>query len=671
MPQSFEQFFTADGPIADALPGYMPRSQQLDSARAVTRAFAEKGTVALVEAGTGVGKTLAYLVPALLNARPDHKVVISTHTLNLQAQLWERDIPLALGLSSKKLRAALMKGRGNYLCLQEMDAARSDIWTAGDRQFEDILDWAGDTETGDMAELPFNFAEWSEISAHPDTCRGAECKYFDDCFFYKAKRHAEEASLVLVNHALYFSDLAIRQADPEATLLPDHALVVFDEAHHVENSASQRFGISVHSSRVPALLKRLRRLGNRLELDEDKLRWLERESAELFASFRDCGYQEFSVQDVMPDLTWAQGKTYLIGSILEQLLARLGSIDTTEDRQLADRIEGLTRQAVRLREEMHAIFNLVDNNYVRWGSVTSMRDKSAFVTLNWTPVSVAPLLAEALWKPREHSAALISATLATNGGFTFLKERLGLKPTPKEREEMDEGPREVSSDIKCVELIADSPFDYQTNCRLYIPRHLPEPSDSLDYTSQVVSEIKSLVYTSNGGAFLLFTSFRMLNQAYMQLSEANLPYPLFRQGEMPSSRLIDKFRRSGNGVLFGTQSFWEGVDVPGESLRLVVVDRLPFGSPENPMNKARVNAVTRAGGNWFADLALPQAQLKLKQGFGRLIRNSTDRGVVAILDTRLVTKFYGAKFIQYLPKARKVFQLDDVRSFYMEDVSLG
>jgi len=462
MTDSYKDYFADGGPIAKALPGYIPRQQQLDSAAAVSKAFEKLGTVALVEAGTGVGKTLAYLVPALLSARPERKVVVSTHTLALQAQLWERDIPLALSLSPKKQRAALLKGRGNYLCLQEMNAARSELWTASDPHFDEILDWSDETETGDLAELPFNYPEWSEISAHPDTCRGAECRYFDDCFFYRAKRYAEDSTLLLVNHALYFSDLAMRHAEPDAGLLPSHSLVVFDEAHHLENAASRSFGVTVTSSRVGSLMKRLRRVGTRLELDEDKLRLIERESSELFSEFRERGRSEFSVEDIMPDLTWARSKSAEIARLLEGVATTLSKIDTSDDRALRERVDGLGRQTVRLREEIDSIFNLEDSNYVRWGTVTSARDRAAFVTLNWTPISVAPLLSKSLWSPQEHSAALISATLATNGGFSFLKERLGLNEQESPGDYAEETPVRRVATTEFIELIADSPFDYDT-----------------------------------------------------------------------------------------------------------------------------------------------------------------------------------------------------------------
>ncbi len=669
MSKPLEKFFHVHGPLGNALSGYMPRQQQVEAAAAVNQAFERPGTVAIVEAGTGVGKTLAYLVPTLLNASKEKKVVISTHTLALQAQLWEKDIPLALSLQTKKQRAALLKGRGNYLCIQDMNSARTDLWTAGDPAFAEILEWSGETETGDLAELPFNFPEWSEISANPDTCRGAECRYFEDCFYYKAKRQAEDAAVVLVNHALYFSDLALRHTDADAGLLPEHSFVVFDEAHHLENAASRAFGISITSSRVGALIKRLKRLGTRLELDDDRLRTLERETGELFEAFCDSGRSEFEVTEVMPDLTWAQSKTSVIASVLENLSTALGKIDTTEDRQLRERIEGLVRQTTRLSDELSALFNHVDRNYVRWGTFMLLRDRSPFVTLNWTPISVSSQLNDALWVTKEISAALISATLSTNDGFVFLKERLGL--TGVSGDEETAGLRSKTAETDCIELIADSPFDYAKNCRLYIPDGLRDPNDSMDYTTQIVSEIQDLVYASNGGAFLLFTSHRMLQQVYSLILEARMPYPLFRQGEMPASRLLTEFRNSSNGVLFGTQSFWEGVDVPGDSLRLVVVDKLPFGSPDSPMHKARVNAITRAGGDWFNDLVLPQAQLKLKQGFGRLIRNSTDRGVVAILDNRLISKSYGRKFLMYLPRAGRVSDIEAVRRFYLTDSRTG
>jgi ATP-dependent DNA helicase DinG len=668
MLEKIEKFFRADGPIAEELPQYVPRPQQLLASTAISRSMTQSRTMALVEAGTGVGKTLAYLVPAIMQARPQQKIIVSTHTLALQAQLWTRDIPLALKLPGKSLHTALLKGRGNYLCLQEMNAARQDLTITSNPQFDEILEWSDETETGDLAELSFTFADWSEISAHPDTCRGSDCRYFDDCFFYKAKRVAEDASIVLVNHALFFADLAMRHVDESMTLLPDYSFVVFDEAHHLENAASSAFGVTLTSSRVAALLKRLRKSAATFEMDEDRIRSFERESAELFSAFRDIGRSEFIVSEMMPDLSWAREKTDRMALILQEIIHGLSKFGTCGDQTQQERMEGLQRQITRLSEEVQIIFQPEDRNYIRWGATIAFRDRAVSVSIHLTPISVAPVLDEALWRHETRSAALVSATLATNGGFDYLKERLGLVLPASPVKGVEPQTTQIR-DKKFVEVIVDSPFDYENNCLLYIPRHLPLPSDSLDYMSLVVAEITQLVYSSNGGAFLLFTSHRMLRHVYNLLSESNLPYPLFRQGEMPAGRLVDEYRKSRNGILFGTQSFWEGVDVPGDSLRLVVVDRLPFGSPESPMHKARVAAITAAGGDWFREFALPQAQLKLKQGFGRLIRNSTDRGVVAILDSRLVKKNYGQEFLKYLPPAKRTFYLDEVQTFYKDSVN--
>ncbi len=667
-------YFGAGGPLAQTLPLFTPRAQQVSVAEAVENALAQDGNVALIEAGTGVGKTLAYLIPALKRARPDRKIIISTHTLALQAQLAERDVPFVQSLDSPPPEAAVVKGRGNYLCLQDYDAARADLWTVGDPQFAQIGRWSQSSETGDVGELDFTYTGWGDIRANPDTCKGQECRFFDRCFYYRMRRAAQEASVLLVNHALFFSDLALRMGTtPDARLLPDYDFVIFDEAHHLETAAAGAFGIAFSSSRLPALLEKVRRTARSLDINTDRLKAIAASAEGLFAPFQQAGRPEFFVHDILTretDMEQSRGQVTLIGTLLDNLALELLKQDTQGQPALKDRIDGLRRQCVRAKEELSLLFGSDNPNFVRWGSLGRAQNRAPFATLNWTPISVAPILAEALWKePRTVGAALISATLSTDGGFSYLRERLGLPPAPDTAASVSPNPpararsrRKAPPTIS--ETIVGSPFDYAQNCLLYIPRALPPPTDTPAYTAQAAEEMLALLEASGGGAFVLFTSHRALNSAYEILTQSDLPFAILRQGEMPNARLVETFKREQNAVLLGTQSFWEGVDVPGAGLRLVIIDRIPFAVPDSPLHKARVDSITQAGGDWFDEFALPQAQLKLKQGFGRLIRTADDRGVVAILDTRLVRKTYGGRFLRFLPPARRTSDIDDVRAFY-------
>lgn len=648
LPASLARYFDADGILATKMPGYHIREEQRAAVRAITAAFAQRTGVAVVEAGTGVGKTLAYLIPAFLYARPDRKVVVSTHTLALQAQLWERDIPLVRSLLKNAPEAALLKGRGNYLCLQDFAAVGSELWSTADPQFTKIREWSRKTETGDVAELPFNYPGWYDIRADSDTCKGADCRYVDSCFYYRAKRAAEDASVILVNHALYFSDLAVKNSEAEAGIIPAHAFVIFDEAHHMEDAASGAFGVSLTSMRLPSLLGKVQRIAGQVDIGDDLLQGLDLLCGDLFEPFLTSSRPEFFIDECAGGRMESLRETSaLVTATLGKLATRLSKAETDNNKILKDRIDGLSRQLVRAGEELSLLFHGDDPNYVRWGSLSANGGRSSVVSLSYTPITVAPLLSANLFSNiRETGSVLISATLATNGAFDYLRERLGL-------------PEKEDS----IELITGSPFHYQENCLLYVARHFPPPSDSPEYLALVADEMAELLKAAEGGAFLLFTSHRMLARVYAEMETRKLGHPLLRQGEMPTSRLVDEFRTRGNAVLFGTNSFWEGVDVPGDALRLVIIDRLPFAMPDSPINKSRVESVTEAGGDWFRDFALPQAQLRLKQGFGRLIRTASDRGVVAILDSRLATKSYGFQFLKYLPPARRTFHRDDAAAF--------
>jgi ATP-dependent DNA helicase DinG len=652
-----EKYFQPGGPLAHALPQFAPRPQQQTVAEAVIKAMATRGGIALIEAGTGVGKTMAYLLPALKRATPERKIIISTHTLALQGQLSEKDVPLALSIWPKPHEAAVIKGRGNYLCQMEYEAATLDLWTVGDAQFAEIGRWANTSTTGDLAELPFSYQGWTDIRANSDTCKGPECRFFDRCFYYEMRRNAQEASILLVNHALFFADLAMRATgEPDAKLLPDYSFVVFDEAHHLETAAAAAFGVAFSSGRLPMLADKIRRAARQLDLNLDRLQAIEMQSQTLFAPFAEGTRLDFIVEDILggpSGLQATRAQVAALGMLLEGLAMELLKQDTGGQPVLKDRVDGLRRQCVRAKEELSLLFQHDHNNYVRWGSRVAARgQRGPAATLNWTPVSVAPLLAQAFWKePRPIGAALVSATLSTGGGFDYVRERLGIP----------------ADDPKITETIVGSPFDYVNNCLLYIPQHLPIPSDEPGYQYQVVEEIIALIEASHGGAFLLFTSYRALNLVYDHLTQSDLPYPLLRQGEMPNARLVQTFKEEKNAVLLGTQSCWEGVDVPGASLRLVVIDRIPFAVPDSPLHKARVDEITKSGGDWFRDFAMPQAQLRLKQGFGRLIRTQEDRGVVAVLDTRLIRKTYGEEFLRFLPPARRAWAIAEVQEFFSRE----
>lgn len=653
---NLSRYFGERGALKRALPGFRVRPQQQIVAAAVDAALAVHGGVALIEAGTGVGKTLAYLIPALQRAKPDCRIVVSTHTLALQAQLAEKDVPLVQSVWKRPVNAAVVKGRGNYLCLQDMDAARADLWTVGDPDFAKVAAWSRTSERGDVAELDFTYPGWTDIRANADTCKKHECRFFDRCFYYRMRREAQDASILLVNHALFFSDLAVRRSgEPDAKLLPDYDFVVFDEAHHLETAAAAAFGIAFSSSRLPVLVDKLRHVARQMDMNLDRLKAIESQSQSLFNPFLRGGRPEFFVADVLggeESLRSARSGTAALGLLLDGVATELLKQDAGGHPALKDRIDGLRRQCVRAKEELTLAFGGDDSNFVRWGSLGRAGRRGPMATIHWTPISVAPILQAALWKePRTVGAALVSATLSTDGGFGYIRRRLGIP----------------EADPCVTETIVGSPFDYARRCLLYVPRHLPMPSDNPGYAYDSANEMLALLEASRGGAFLLFTSYRALDAAYEHLTQSDLPYPLLRQGEMPNSRLIQTFKDEKNAVLLGTQSFWEGVDVPGTNLRLVIIDRLPFAVPDSPLHKARVDEITQSGGDWFGDFALPQAQLKLKQGFGRLIRTSEDRGVVAILDTRLVRKAYGERFLQFLPPARRVFDIAEVEAFFREE----
>ena len=641
-----EKVLGPDGTLAASMLEYEYRPQQIEAALAITRALSRKEHC-LVEAGTGVGKSMAYLLPAIEHALAVGKVVVSTHTLYLQAQLIGKDIPVLQSiLPGTDFKAVLMKGRGNYLCLNNLDNETGQLLLTQDGHVDKIQAWSRETRTGDVSELDFQFSGWSEICCDLDTCHNQQCRFFGKCFYYKMRKEAQEANIIVTNHALFLSDLAIRKYDPSGGIIPDYKAVIFDEAHHLEDVATKVFGIECGSYRIPNLLSRIKRTKG-IGISAEKLKTIGDLNDELFGSFARHSRQEFFFSDVYErsgkDNVEAAAST--LCTLLDGLARELADVNTDGQPHLTDRLNGLRRMTVRLKEEFHTLFFDKSEGYFRWGErPASVKRNNCF--LRYTPLSVADILREKLWSETE-SAVLTSATLSNSGTFGFIKGRLGLDESG--------------------EAIEDSPFDFRRQCMLYIPRHLDIPSDNPAYTDAVAREIEMLVEASGGRAFLLFTSYRMLNAVYDRLF-GRLSYVMMKQGDMSNEMLVQDFLNRESAVLFGTHSFWEGVDVRGEALSLVVIDKLPFAVPDSPVNKARVDAITAGGGDWFREFSMPQAQMRLKQGFGRLIRTKRDKGVVAILDSRLVKKYYGREFLRFLPKCPVTFRMADVRSFYERDL---
>lgn len=637
-----QQILSPKGLLSRKLPGYEYRPQQVEAALTIEQALTAREHC-IVEAGTGVGKSMAYLLPAVKRARSGKKTVVSTHTIYLQSQLLTRDIPFLQGMiPGRSFKAVLVKGRGNYLCRCNLDNETGQLLLLGDPAFDRLRQWARETETGDVSELGFSYPYWADVCSDQDTCHHQECRFFDKCFYYRMRRAAQEADIVVTNHSLFLSDLSIRMADPKSGILPDYDAVIFDEAHHLEDVATKVFGIEFSNWRVPSLLNRVRRTRG-IALDPGRIQAIEELNGDLFGLFSSFSKPEFFFEDVYDTLGRepVEDTALKLCGLLDGLNRELAEQDLAGQPQVEERVNGLKRICTRLKEELSLLFFGPSEERFRWGERPS---NSRFVNcfLRSSPVTVADVLQESLWKTLD-TAVLTSATLSNSGTFGYIKSRLGLRG--------------------CREVIEDSPFDFQTQCMLYVPRHLDFPSDSPVYADQVAEEIRKIVLSSNGRAFLLFTSYRMLNAVHDRLC-GQLPFAMLKQGDMSNEQLVKTFLGEASACLFGVHSFWEGVDIRGEALSCVVIDRLPFAVPDSPVNRARVDAIKEAGGDWFRQYAMPQAQMRLKQGFGRLIRTKNDRGVVAILDSRLVKKFYGREFLRFLPQCPVTSQMEDIRHFY-------
>ncbi len=643
-----EQLFDANGPLSQAVPGFRPRQSQTEMAKAIAAAIAGQKTL-IAEAGTGTGKTFAYLVPALLWGG---KAILSTGTKNLQDQLYLRDIPTVRKALNAPVSVALLKGRANYVCHFHLErtlqngrlTSREDVG-----YLREISRFIKTTSSGDKAELsrvPESAPVWNLVTSTRDTCLGAECQYYQDCFVMKARKEAQQADVVVVNHHLFFADVALKDTGV-AELLPSANTIIFDEAHQLPETATLFFGETISTSQVLELCRDV--LAEGLAHARDGAEWakvvapVERAARDLRLAFPQ-DVVRLAVNQIAPSSAFFP--------TLEKLKNELDAMTAVLEKQAerAETIEQCRTRAIELGNKLEAWTKAQGSN----GEVVPGQERvlwveafSSSLQLHQTPLSIAPIFS----KQREGSPRawiFTSATLAVKNDFSHYTSQMGLWDEPAQS--------------------WPSPFDYGRQGLLYVPEHLPEPN-SFEYTDAVVDAALPVIEASGGRAFLLCTTIRAVNRAAERLREEfdkrKLPFPLLVQGEAGRTELLDRFRAAGNAVLIGSQSFWEGVDVRGQALSLVIIDKLPFSPPDDPVLAARIDALEKRGLNGFVHHQLPETIINLKQGAGRLIRDETDRGVLMICDPRLISKPYGRRIWQSLPPFKRTRDAAVVEAFFL------
>ncbi|MCC5831628.1 MAG: DEAD/DEAH box helicase family protein [Chlamydiales bacterium] len=660
-----------EGVFSERLPGFEVREGQLAMLEDLLSAYENEKT-ALIEAGTGTGKSLAYLIPALYwGLEEGEPTVVATHTIALQEQLLQKDIPFLLETLGLDFKAVLVKGMQNYVCLRKLHDAAHEIPGS-------LLDWSKSAKEGSRSELPLLPSQdlWEEISAEAEGCTHVKCPHYKECFFFKARREAADAHLIVANHHLLFADLSLREQSGnynETCVLPPYNRLILDEAHHIEDVATEYFADKVSrrglihligrlisdrsSGKVMALHKKLFEIHPDGGSDRELLDLLEltlpaskrnlvdhiHSTFELINEFAKGQKEEkfrfrsehlnhpFWVEMVQPSVQELVelGKAFLQGILLLEVYVKRDELLFSKCEGVLADLSGILNRLELLFDRLAAfVFAPIEPGRVRW-----IEGDGHLITAD---LEIAPRLSEALFE-RISTTVLCSATLSTNNSFSFIRSRLGIE--------------------EAVERIYESPFDYSRQALLSVPIDLPDPSSPL-FTSTAASAIFDMVEASQGGAFVLFTSYQMLREAAGLLASrfSKKRYSLFCQGDEGRTPLLEKFRKGERAVLFGTDSFWEGVDVVGEALRCVILVKLPFKVPSDPLFQARSEAIAEQGGSPFFDYSLPHAIVKFKQGFGRLIRNKEDRGCVICLDPRLAKKGYGKQFIKSLPELPSFFE---------------
>jgi ATP-dependent DNA helicase DinG len=644
---SLHEFFSPGGILARSPLPFEYRPGQLEMAKAVERALAERRHL-IVEAGTGTGKTLAYLLPAL---RTGQRVIVSTGTKALQDQLFFRDVPFLEALLGE-LRVCYMKGRANYLCRRKLFALRDQPILSGLDEIDEyrqIAEWEQITETGDRAELsglPESSALWHKLDARTEACLGSTCPDYRRCFITEMRRRALESDLIIVNHHLFFADTAVRLAAgnaPDAGVLPESAAVIFDEAHELEEVASQYFGRSLSNLRFEDLARDTEVLlrGKSSATQIPALTHQLRERARLFFAALPMpadGRHPFTNRE---EFLEPSGDLYLAVRstlrLIESDLERLADLDEAT---------GLKNRAALLRSDLEFMLESTAKNMVFWlerraTSASVQRSAARATFLQATPIDVSELLRTQVFE-QIPTVVLTSATLTVQGSFEHIRRRLGLNETR--------------------ELVVPSHFRYEKQALLYLPPSMPDPREP-EFVAAAATTIERVLRITRGRAFCLFTSYNQMRTLHDLLLPV-LDFPLLLHGTAPRKALLEEFRATPNSVLFGTSSFWQGVDVQGEALSCVIIDRLPFAVPSDPVVQARMKAIEESGGKPFFDYQVPEAVLTLKQGFGRLIRSLEDRGVLVLLDPRITRQRYGQIFLQSLPPYRITNTITDVEAFF-------
>jgi ATP-dependent DNA helicase DinG len=650
--------FAPGGPIAQALTGFEARPGQLEMADAVSAVFAEGG-VLLAEAGTGTGKTLAYLIPAILSRQ---RVLVSTGTKNLQEQIFFKDLPVLRDSLGVPFKATYMKGRGNYLCLHQFEKYRdgssaaaallpSEFGGTADEAIHIRLidEWRRETETGDRAELenlPEDLPFWKEVAATSENCIGAECPQHHECFITRMRQRAAESDVVIVNHHLLCADAAVRQSE-YGEVIPSCSYAIVDEAHQLEDVATQYFGIAVSNYRFEDLARDVdRALGARLVPDRDHADGLAHDADRLRdharAFFGALQSTRFEIPGVGGSDSRVRVGSAHMGKLADEGAALVRAAEALEAdvalaREVPEDVLALGRRAAELRGDLAFLLRADDAGYVYY---LEIRGRGTF--LRASPIDVSAIVRELLID-RMKATVLTSATLTVDGSFEYVRGRLGIR--------------------RAQELRLASEFDYTTQAILYLPRRMPDPR-SREFAGAAAREVVEIVKRSKGRAFVLFTSYAVLREV-QTIASRDIEYPILVQGTAPRSALLREFKATPNAVLLATSSFWQGVDVVGEALSCVIIDKLPFASPGDPITSARIEAINARGGSAFGEYQIPLAILALQQGLGRLLRHRQDRGVLAVLDPRLRSMGYGRRFLASLPPARVTHDLQDIERFFL------